>query len=206
MATLYDNCEDWRRAVSAAGNATNDSGFTNPAKSVNPPTPGDQGTTVYGGVHYLGGSTTDGTRGSTRHRIIVAPFGTGSNNDTGQMRVWGWKPLRGSTSGLGVAHIRIWKPILLCQYTITLSSTLVGLASSPLAATDLDADTLALVHPLLPTTGEGTVVNTFSPGSDSLGDISPAHFLLDIRGFDVIEFGFNRNSSATSLNALWCQL
>ena len=113
--------------------------------------------------------------------IVVIPYGVGSDNNTQKIRIIGWR-LIGT----------LWVPTPLCQFTCTLSAA-VGVAGATVVATERFADTLT-ADSMNPSGG----VEAVSPTGDLV-----AHFVVDIKGCPIIEATFDRNSSATSCNALW---
>jgi hypothetical protein len=120
--------------------------------------------------------------------ILVLPFGTGADNATFLMRLYGWRLI--SDASLTA----LWVPTILCQFTCTLS-TAVGVAGAALIATERLADTLT-----------ANAMNNLSTVLVSNALDTPAYFQADIKGFPIIEATFNMNSSATAANALWCAL
>ena len=197
---IQDEVVSWRRAVKATAHATATS-FVNPALQLAAPDLGDQGTTVNGGIHLLGSTTNLNAKlaggGVPIPRLLcVCPGGTGSDNDTAKIRIWGWKKI--DNAG--------WKPTLLMAYTYALS-TLIGVTDAAVVSTYREADDLTL-EPGVPGWTEGTNVWTFSPNDATtpLANISSAHFIFDLKGHNVIDFRFDRNSSATGCNALWYPL
>lgn len=121
--------------------------------------------------------------------ILVVPYGTGTDNATFKMRLIGWRNLIDATL------TTIWVPVVLAQYTCTLSAT-VGVASAALIATERMVDTLT-ADAMNPSGG----VEDVSPTNDLV-----SHFVADIKGFPIIEATFDMNSSATAANALWVGL
>lgn len=125
--------------------------------------------------------------------IMGMLYGVGANNVTFSARVIGWRWLME-----GDPNSAIWVPTDLCELQATLSSTLVGLAGKLLTATDCLADTITLTG----TTANANVgVEIVSPANDR-----PAYFILDVKGFQKIEFIFTTGASATSCNTLWSPL
>lgn len=116
------------------------------------------------------------------------PFGTDANNETFKMRISGWRPLEisGSTT--------LWVPTLLCEVTVTLSSTQAGVAGAGVVATEYFADTLTLTYPAT----DGISTQVVSPANDL-----PGHVVIDCKGCAKLRVDFDRNSSAASCNALY---
>jgi hypothetical protein len=77
-----------------------------------------------------GSSTAPGT-------LYIYPFGAGSDNQTFDLRVSGWRYAVSSGGG------KLWLPVTLCEMSCTLS-TLVGIADAAAVATDRFADTITV--------------------------------------------------------------
>jgi hypothetical protein len=131
------------------------------------------------GFHTL--DFTGETRGSF---VWVQPFGTDANNETFDMRVWGWSLTQGLSTPLYI-------PMLLGEFNVTLGN----IAATEIAANTFIADTIVAAGT------DGIYVdgaaNIFSPANDR-----PAYFELDLKGSQYIEFDFDSTASATS-NAFW---
>lgn len=129
--------------------------------------------------------------------VIFVCYGAGSNNNTGKVRLYGWRSVHSPTD-FGNLNILAWIPVLLVEVAITLSSTMViATAGGTIATTDLFADTITL------TTGNANVsVDIVSP----TGDAGIAHVVADFKGFQYLEFTFDTNSSSTNLNVLFALL
>lgn len=122
--------------------------------------------------------------------LRVMPFGTGANNSQFDMQVIGWS-LAGGTGGTG----SLWVPMVLCQFTVTLSQS-VGVATSTLVLdTDRFGDTLSDPAANLGTKGTDCFVHT--PANDS-----PAHYLIDAEGCTIFSVAVNVTAGATAGNAL----
>lgn len=175
---------DLARVVTAAANATATS-FQSRIPTTTEPTVGDSSTsgTVGGGIIRVGGGEK-----FVPNNLLIVPFGTGSDTNTFKMRLLGWKATKG-----GLAT-RLWVPIPLVEYTCTVT-TAVGIAAKYLVATDRFCDTLSLAS--------GYNANVSTELITPTGDII-ASLVVDVKGFDLLEFQFDRNSSATSCNALYC--
>lgn len=111
-------------------------------------------------------------------------FGAGADNTTFDVRVIGW-----ALTTDGVTYVPT--PISLLS-TCTLSAT-VGATGLALVATDRLVDTITL--------GTGFNAGVSADVSSPTGDL-PASVLLDIRGFDKIQFDFDM-TGATSGNILY---
>jgi hypothetical protein len=116
---------------------------------------------------------------ANRSSLLVMPYGVGSDNGTLKVRVTGWQK-NGS----------LWLPILLADVTGTMS-TIVGISGQVPADTARLCDTLVLA--------QGIALITSSAADNA----SVAAFEVGIDGFDLVEITFNRNGSATSVNALY---
>lgn len=129
---------------------------------------------------------------SNRNRIIVVPFGAGSDTNTFTMRVIGWRRVFDRNIGSRDDNA-LWIPVTLAEFTCTLS-TPVGVVNKVLPATDRFADTIALAG----TSGNDDVdISITSPADNTI-----AHAVIDMKGFQKVELTFGTGSSATSCNAL----
>lgn len=119
--------------------------------------------------------------GKVPNNLLVLPFGAGDDDTTFSVRVLGW-------SCIGT----LWVPMILCEYSCTLSAA-VGVANADVTSSDRFADTLSLVANM----GNEDIDTTFiSPANNT-----PAHFLVDIKGCQLVELTFDM-TGATSGNAL----
>jgi hypothetical protein len=114
--------------------------------------------------------------------VRVLPFGEGANDTTFDQRLVGW-------SLVGVT----WVPVILCQYSVTLS-TAVGVAGGDVLATERFADAVSD-----PATNLGTTGVDCQPKSPQ--NNTPAHYLIDAVGCTVFKIE-NDMTGATSGNAL----
>lgn len=122
--------------------------------------------------------------------VRVVPFGTGAADSQYDMRVTGWS-LAGGTGGVG----SLWVPVILCQFTVTLSAA-VGVATSTLVLdTDRFADTVS--DPAANLGSKGVDCQPHSPQNNT-----PAHYLIDPLGSTVISIDVNVTAGATGANAL----
>lgn len=143
---------------------------------------GDAGTATGAAVIDLAGAL----GGESPRSVLIVPYGEGSDGDTFSMRVIGWKVLGHDP------YTQIWVPINLLEVQATLSSTVPGVAGRLVAATELFADTIAIV------TGNANVsVDVNSPADNTV-----AHLLLNLKGVSKLELTFDTGGSATSANAL----
>lgn len=134
-------------------------------------------------------------------RVLLVPYGTGSATNTFNMNVYGW---RGTTFSSTTSQTKLWIPVLLSSYAVTLGSA-TGVANS-------DLGTTYLFNTSIVPTGGGVGVSSgmaatsldwyvISPGSNAIGMIVQATL-----GFRFLSVTYNLNSSATAANALYCKL
>lgn len=123
--------------------------------------------------------------------LLLRFFGAGSNDQTFDCRVWGWR-LTLNAAGTPVAY----DPMLLAHLTLTLGNSLSGIVGGAILDTDLEADTISL------TSGTGATgdVIIVSPANDIRG----AWVAIDMRGSLFPELDFDM-TGATSGNALWAK-
>lgn len=122
--------------------------------------------------------------------IIIQPYGTGADNATFNMKVYGWRRTvaqnRPGTTSLWVAN-------LYGSFTgLTLSASLPGVAGTNLAATKLFVDAITQVYPV----ETGVTCQTISPGGDD-----PASIRMSLIGDQYLEIVFDL-VTATAANAL----
>lgn len=132
-----------------------------------------------------------------RSRVRIFPIGLGSDNDVFSLRVWGWSRCG---SGNGEAGI-IWIPAMLGEFACTIS-TFVGVAGSPVLATERFADTISIVATVGEPTLTADVTRTgttelYSPANDT-----PAWVELRLRGIELLEFDFDQTTGTPSCNCL----
>lgn len=132
--------------------------------------------------------------GGVQNGLIISPYGVGSDTNTMLVAVYGWNFLPGK----GVADKDLWVPILLGAWTCTLSSALPGIDTGGTAravgSTELFCTTIVVTG----TSGNpGVDQDTISPGGGL-----PASITVDLKGSQIVEIVFGRNSSSTSCNAL----
>jgi hypothetical protein len=143
---------------------------------------GDAGTATGASVIDLGKG------GSTAQNGLLAVFyGTGSNNNTFSARVIGWR-----SAGSNAPDTMLWIPVVLVEFALTLSSTPAGVVGKTIVATELFADTIALTYG-----NDDISVDIVSPAADII-----AHAVLDLKGFQKVEFSFTTGGSATDCNSL----
>jgi hypothetical protein len=122
----------------------------------------------------------DRDRGEDRTTLRISLFGTGSNDQTVSVKVFGWIA--------GVAN-NLYVPQFICQVQGTLSSTLVGVTGEDVIATEMFADVLSLTAGIA-TLNQGT------------SDVDTAWLECDVSGYELIEVSFIVGS-ATDANGIW---
>ncbi len=124
--------------------------------------------------------------------VKVLPISVGNDDTTYLIRLWVWH-LMGSGTDTSGGAVQLWIPHLIFEGTCTAGTT-VGVAGTAVLATERFADTIvaATAYATLPS------VEVVSPA-----DNTPAHILVDMKGAQMLGATFNRNSSATSCNALF---
>lgn len=126
--------------------------------------------------------------GLVSNRMLLMPFGAGSNNNTMSVRLYAWNYFIDA----GDAVQALWIPTLLCELACTLSSSVTGAANGTLGTSQLFADTLVLTYG-----NDDVSIDIVSPANDL-----PAHAVVDIKGAQRVELTTTTGSSATSCNAL----
>lgn len=124
-------------------------------------------------------SVFDVGQGPSRTTAEIWPVGGNDNNDVVNYKVVGWNK---TISGLYVKT-----PI--CEIQATLSSTLVGVASQDVIATEFFADTITL------TSGAATI-------RTGVVDEDEASILVDISGFELWEILYKLGAGGDVANAL----
>ncbi len=171
----------WQRARKV--NAT-DNGF--PAKSLIAAQPSGNGNNAAQATASAVYSITDGTQ--SFNGLVIKPYGAGADDATMSVRVIGWSYLI-EDNVIGTAG---WDPTVLVELACTLS-TVVGVAGLLVINTDRFADTLALTYG-----NDDVSVDIVSPANNVA-----AHAVVDLKGFQLVEFTFTTGASATSCNALF---
>ncbi len=118
-----------------------------------------------------------------RSQLLLQFFGKNANNLTFKARISGWKQASG-----------LWTSTPICEVTVTLSSSLPGVAASTVDNTNLFADTITLSG----STGIGVVYS--SPADDT--GIATLEVPIPAP-FSFVEIQFIRTASATEANALY---
>lgn len=136
-------------------------------------------------IELAGGDGKHGMNG-----FIIVPIGVGSNNNTFNMRMLGWRRLGTDP------NTRLWIPVTLFEVQCTLTTSQTGVAGKVLVAADLFADTIAEV-----TGNDGVNYDIVSPADNTI-----AHLLGDGKGFRKLEPIFTTGGVATSCNALFATL
>ena len=122
--------------------------------------------------------------GASDNAVVLVPFGTGSNDQTFDIRVYGWNRSSGD----------LWYPTMLIELTCTISTALPGVAGADVIATEYFADEIV-----------PDVTNT---GTDNYELISPkssigvAKVIVDHFGSELIELQFDLLTAAGA-NALY---
>jgi hypothetical protein len=120
---------------------------------------------------------TMGVKGYGPRRVMIVPFGTDANNETFDIRVWGWSKVVGA---------ELYVPHLIAELAITLGN----IAATPVGANHFLADTIVV------TKSEPNAIIS-SPANDS-----PAFALLHLHGAQHIEFEFKVGTGAAA-NCYW---
>jgi hypothetical protein len=130
--------------------------------------------------------------------LEVQPFGAGSDNDTFDIRVTGWRKAvpsspeqrlgpGGRSAFIEPAGGVLWIPKVICEISCTLSA-IIGIAGAVAINTDRSADTLTLNKGV-------ALLDTV------VADSAGASFLCDVSGSELIEITFDM-TGATNGNAL----
>lgn len=120
--------------------------------------------------------------------ILLKFYGVGANDTTGAARVYGVKEVAKTGSTSSYTHV------LLSEWTFILSSTLTGVASGVVVATEYYADSITRVYGI-----ENVADQVYS---SSTGNV-PAHVLIDCKGHSTLFIELSTAGSATSVNALF---
>lgn len=134
--------------------------------------------------------------GAVPQRMRLFPYGLGADGDVFVLRVTGWHRI-----GSGPFPGTLWFPETLAELTCTMS-TFVGVAGSPVLATERFADTIVSVT----TVGEPSVASDvtrdgtfviFSPANNT-----PAWVLMDTYGCELLQFDIDQTTNTPPANAL----
>lgn len=123
-------------------------------------------------------------------RLMVIPYGVGTNDQTFSFRVLGWRRF-GEERDVDMIWIG---PILLVEANCIIDDTLVGLALKKILATEIFCDTITLQG----TSGVANISHELVSPADG---ITIAHAMVDTKGCDRVEVQF-KVGTATSANAL----
>jgi hypothetical protein len=137
--------------------------------------------------------------GLAENLVIICPFAVGADNNTFSVRVIGWRIAydRQKPHGKYPPEVSdaVWIPVLLCEVLCTVSANAHGAAGGVVLATELFADTIAVVG----TSGkDGQNIDINSPANDA----NAGCLVVDMKGFQKLELTFTTGGVATSCNAL----
>lgn len=161
----------------------NDSAFASRIPTITEP--------VNDGVITLGGEVA--------RRMLVVPYGLGSDNDAFSLRIIGWRHI-----GAGVPQsIPLWVPIILGEFTC-ICSTIVGVATAPVLNTERFCDTIAPVAARLAdlVIAAGTAINSEVAVLSPTGNAGIAYLDLPLKGFEKVEFTFDQTTGTPTMNCL----
>jgi hypothetical protein len=155
----------WYRALTTSSAATS---FANKLITATEPS-GD-------GVHDLRNM-------QNKKLIMLHPFGTNGDNDTFEMRLWGWS--RDSSGGL-------WIPNVIAELAVVIGN----IAATPIAANTFVADTITL--------NEGIAAGPFH-GLLSTGEDTASTAIFHTLDAQKIEFDFDLagGQEAATVNCFW---
>lgn len=124
-----------------------------------------------------------------QNALLVVPFGAGSDGNTFNFRVIGWRYIGTNP------QTRLWVPVNLLELACTLSAV-VGVAGMEVTNSERFVDTISVTKGST-LSGEAAAENVVSPANDTI-----AHLMVDVKGFTKLELSFETGSSATNCNAL----
>lgn len=124
----------------------------------------------------------EGLKDGVYENILVIPYGTDADDETFDMRIYGWN--KDPTSGTN-----LWIPFILIDVSVTLSSAVFTVK----AASSFMPDTITENAG-----AEGASVIT----STGEANVSSAHMVVPTRGAELMEFDFD-STGAAAMNALW---
>lgn len=134
-------------------------------------------------------------------KAMFWPIGVGADNDAYSLRVIGWRRLgNGAVTGFQT----IWVPSIIAEVSCTLSGA-VGVANSPVLATERFADTITIVA-----ARQLVAIDTDSAGAASRGTVqilsptndTPGFFTAELCGCEKIELLFDQTTNTPTGNAL----
>ena len=113
--------------------------------------------------------------------LLLVPFGSDANDETFDMRLWGWSKTLEATP--------LWVPQLIAD----LNCTLGNIAATALGTNHFLCDTIVIDKG----SAEKTFLDPTSPADDTTGSV-----LAFLRGVELIEFDFDLTGGAGA-NCLW---
>lgn len=116
-------------------------------------------------------------------------FGRDTANDNITFKIWAWSQISGATP--------LWIPTHVVTGYFTLS-TKIGVANSPVGASDFFADGLTLTAGYNETLVPAYQSPADDSGTASTGFSSYAWLLVDTMGFDKLQVEFDINANATA--------
>lgn len=121
----------------------------------------------------------------TPNQILIKFFGTGSDNDTFDIRLWGWDAIKAAGDSSKVIE---WCPTLLGDWTCTISGSVAAASADtgPLTSSHRMVDTIVRNDGL----ADGVGMWIVSPEEDLVG-----HVICDILGHSIIEFDTDRTGA-----------
>ena len=139
------------------------------------------------GVHDLLGLDGNSLTGNVPSYLKIVPCGTDGNNDTFDLRVYGWGAINNGASP-------IWIPTLLADLSVVLGN----IAATPVGTGQFLADTITL--------NDGPATATFLTVTvDPQEDIPAAYIVLHTQGSHLIQFDSDLagGQEGVAANALW---
>lgn len=132
--------------------------------------------------------------------LKICPIATAGDNDSADLRVIGWQRIK--TTG-----VPLWFPVVLGQFSLIFSTT-VGVAGSPVAATERFCDTI-IIHATI--VAQPRTTDTDSGGAASTGEIQIisaanqliAMIVMPIFASEKVELTWDSTAAGTTaMNAL----
>lgn len=127
----------------------------------------------------------------SKNAIALRVFGTGSNNQTINGRVYEVAAIRNASGDISFANT------LLFSFVATLSSTLAGVASGVVTNSEYFADTLVVTDISL-----GDAIEVISPATDGNNDAAPGEVRFDRVGRPDLLVVFDLGT-ASGANVAW---